>query len=256
MRPQFIEFCRTNNVKFLIFQPEYAIDHVLSFGDEAFNLSDFESLIGHLSLAIVIFPEAPGSFAEAGYFSAIEDLAKKSILILDQSRLGVDSFLSIGPGKLIGDKTRFHPSIQMEYSTPDFSLIIKRIKERGGVSRRKGFPTTTFSKTDYFEKLTLIYCIFDLLEISTVDDVFFIMKGLFSGRADLKQVQQLTSILLGSELIYSVGDTRDFSAKKIDLVGCALRDGYNEERNALKIEVANLLIDIGTLDGEGATDAA
>lgn len=256
MRPQFINFCSDNGVKFLVFQPEYAIDHALALSDEPFNLGDFEELIGHLSLAIVIFPEAPGSFAEAGYFAAIDDLAKKSILILDQSRLGTDSFLSIGPGKLIGDKTRFHPSIQMMYDSPDFGLIIQRIEEREGAPRRKGFPSSPFSRVGYFEKLTLIVCLFDILEIASIDDVFYLMKGLFNGRADLKQIQQLTSILLGAGLIKPVGETGDFSATGIDLVGCSLRDGYNEKRNALKIEVVNLLIDIGKLDQEGSTDAA
>ena len=256
MRPRFNDYCRVENVEFLIFQPEFAIDHALSFNDDPFNLSDFENIIGHLSIAIVIFPEGPGSFSEAGYFSAINDLAKKSILILDQTKLGEDSFLSIGPGKLISDRTRFHPQIQMSYADPEFALIFQRIRERDGVVRRKSFPTSTYSHTDYFEKFSIVFCIFNILETATIDDVHFIVKGLFSGRADLKQIQYLASVLLGAGLIYSVGEAGEYSAKDIGKIGCTTRDGYNENRNALKVEVLNLLSDVGKINAGEADDAA
>lgn len=256
MRPRFTKYCEENKVEFLVFQPEYAIDHAHSLSDEPFNLSTFESLIGHLSLAIVIFPEAPGSFAEAGYFSALEELAKKSILILNQDLIGKDSFLSIGPGKLIGDSTRFHPQIQMAYSEPNFSFVLTRIRERSGVARRKKFPDSTYSKTSYFDKFSIIFCIFNILEICTIDDVFYICKGLFSGRGDIKQIQEIASVLLGAGLIYPNGDAGEFSAKAIVEINCATRDGYKEERNSIKVEVLNLLSDAGEIDLGEPDDAA
>ncbi len=247
MRPRFTDYCVKNESEYLLFQPEYAIDFAHSLSDEPFNLSSFEKVIGQLSLAIVIFPEAPGSFAEAGFFSAFEDLAVKSLLILDQDRLDQDSFLSIGPGKLIGDKTRYHPQIQMKYSSPDFALILKRITERDKVSRRKKFPDTTWSKTSYFDKFSIVYCIYNMLEVSTIEDVFYICKGLFSGRSDISQIREISSILLGAGLIFSHGDAGEFSATGIDRINCATRDGYNEERNSIKVEVLSLLTESGTV---------
>ncbi|WP_422002697.1 retron St85 family effector protein [Roseovarius mucosus] len=241
MRPRFTQYCEDAKVDYLVFQPEYAIDHALSMNDDPFNLSDFEALIGRLSLAIIIFPEAPGSFAEAGYFSAIDELAKKSIIVLDQSRLARDSFLSIGPAKLIEDKTRFHPSIQMSYSTPNFQLIIDRVRERNGHRRRNPFPASTYAKTDFFYKFCLAHCVFDILEAASIEDVLYIFKGLFNGRACIKELQSVTSILLGAGLIKSYGDAGAFSAIGIEKIGCVTRDGFNEERNAVKIEILSLL---------------
>lgn len=241
MRPRFTEYCSTSGTEFLLFQPEYAIDHIHSFNDEPFNLSSFERSIGQLSLAIIIFPEGPGSFAEAGYFSAFEDLAKKSILVLDQNRLDTDSFLSLGPAKLIGDKTRYHPQIQMPYTAPDFSLIVSRIVDRGGVSRRKSFPSSTYARTSYFEKFCIVYCIYNLLEAATIDDVIYICRGLFSGRANVREVQEISSILIGAGLISPSGDAGEYSAGPIEKLNCATRDEYNEERNSIKIEITTML---------------
>ncbi|AZB70274.1 retron St85 family effector protein [Cereibacter sphaeroides] len=256
MRPRFTAYCDASKVDYLLFQPEYAIDYAHSLSDEPFNLSDFENLIGQLSLAIVIFPEAPGSFAEAGYFSAFEMLAKKSILLLDQDRLGKDSFLSLGPAKLIGDQTRYHPQIQMRYSAPDFSLIISRIKDRDGVARRKRFPNTSYSKTGYFDKFSIVYCIFNILEIATIEDVLFICKGLFSGRSDIRQIKEISSILLGAGLISARGDTGEFLAGSIERINCITRDGYREERNSIKVEVMSLLMESGAVSLEDSVDAA
>lgn len=256
MRPRFMTYCDANEVKHLRFQPEYAIDHAHSLSDEPFNLSAFENLIGQLSLAIVIFPEAPGSFAEAGYFSAFEELAKKSVLVLDQDQLDKDSFLSLGPAKLIGDQTRYHPQIQMPYTAPDFSLIISRIKDRDGVSRRKKFPETSYSKTSYFDKFSIICCIFNILEIATIEDVLYICRGLFSGHADVKQIKEISSILLGAGLIIPHGDAGEFSASSIERINCVTRDGYNEERNSIKVEILSLLMKTGAVDLEGPANVA
>lgn len=247
MRPRFTSYCAEAKVEYLLFQPEYAIDYAHSLSDDPFNLSTFEKLIGELSLAIIIFPEAPGSFAEAGYFSAFDSLANKSILILDQDRLNKDSFLSLGPAKLIGDKTRFHPQIQMSYTAPDFSGIISRIRERGRLSRRKSFPDTTYSKTGYFDKFSIVHCIYNILEVATVDDVLYICRGLFSGRADIGQIREVSSILLGAGLIRPHGDAGEFTAEPIERINCATRDGFNEERNAVKVEIMSLLVDSGAL---------
>lgn len=256
MRPRFMSYCAEAQVEYLLFQPEYAIDYAHSLSDDPFNLSAFEKLIGELSLAIVIFPEAPGSFAEAGYFSAFDSLANKSILILDQDRLDKDSFLSLGPAKLIGDKTRFHPQIQMSYAAPDFSGIISRIRERGRLSRRKSFPDTTYSRTDYFDKFSIVHCIYNILEVATVDDVLYICRGLFSGRADIGQIREVSSILLGAGLIKPHGDAGQFSAGPIERINCTTRDGFNEERNSIKVEVMSLLVGSGALLPGDATYVA
>ena len=76
-------------------------DYFSEAGTEPMDLADFESLIGALSHAIVIFPEAPGSYAETGYFSNVRELANKTILVLNQQYQSNDSFVMMGPARKI-----------------------------------------------------------------------------------------------------------------------------------------------------------
>lgn len=250
LRPQFVSYCEGNRVDFSVFQPEYAIKYALAEDDEPFNLSAFEEIIGDLSFAIIIFPEAPGSYAEAGYFSGIDRLAKKSILVLNSDYLNNDSFLSIGPAKLFGDKTRFHPAIQFSYKSPDFGIIVDRIKARIGDARRRGFQEKKFSEISYFDKYIIILCVFEILHIASVDDVIFIMRGLFKGRVDTKQIKYLISIMIGSGLIGHRGYDEDYVFLKEEVSGIKFRDGFGEKRNALKIEISQLLVGVGKLSDE------
>lgn len=256
MRPKFINYCKANAVDYLVFQPEYAIDHAHSLSDIPFNLSSFEKLIGEISLAIVIFPEAPGSYAEAGYFSAFKNLAEKSILVLDQRLITNDSFLSIGPGKLISDKTRFHPSISMSYAEPDFDQIITRIKSRDGHRRSKGFPEGVYKNISYFDKFCIIYRIFEILQKCSLDDVHYILKGLFWGRANLREIQQISSVLLGAKILEENSDDGQFSISSVNALNFRAKDGFNEERNSIKIEIVNLLTDSGQIAAMEPLNAA
>lgn len=71
MRVQFETFFPSRLNEYEFFKPEFAMENYFSFGDtEPFDIADFETMVADLSLAIVLFPEAPGSFAELGYFSA------------------------------------------------------------------------------------------------------------------------------------------------------------------------------------------
>ena len=242
MRPQFLSFCNSVNTRFLLFQPEYAIEQALSFDDQPFNLSDFEELVGHLALAIVIFPEAAGSYGEAGYFSAKDELAQKTILVLDENRLNTDSFISIGPAKLINDKTRFHPSIQIDYKKPKFNIITDRINQREGTKRKKPFPTTSFKETSLFEKFVIVAIVFDILNISSISDVIYVVKGLFGGKINERQVKHIASILYGAKLIEQFGEIGEYKPAAISKIGYVTKDGYNSEFNSLRIEISMLLL--------------
>lgn len=102
MRPRFRKYVEKNAAEFDIFHPEFAMENLLTSRlSEPFDIADFESSIGNLSKAIVIFPEAAGSFAETGYFAAIPSLAKKTILVLDANYQAHDSFISQGPASKI-----------------------------------------------------------------------------------------------------------------------------------------------------------
>ncbi|MEX0970383.1 MAG: hypothetical protein WD046_08080 [Paracoccaceae bacterium] len=102
-----------------------------TLGDnKPFDITTFEELIGKLSHSIVIFPEAPGSLAETGYFSAIPEIAAKILLVINVAHLTKDSFISIGPAKKIADVSIFQPNIQFDYKNPAFNLVSQRLIDR------------------------------------------------------------------------------------------------------------------------------
>jgi hypothetical protein len=250
MRPKFVSYCNGVDHPYLIFQPEYAISHAIAEDDGAFNLSEFERLIGDLSLAIVIFPEAPGSFAETGYFSGIDYLAKKSILLMDQQRVTNDSFLSIGPAKLISDKTRYHPVMHLDYNNPDFSGVLGRINARQGAQRSSGFPSGQYKDLSLLDKFLITACIFDILTIASRDDALYIMNGLFKGRAKKSEISSICAVMTGASILEVFGDADDYRATDVKRIGLQVRDGYREMRNALKTEISTLLMQAGRMEEE------
>lgn len=65
-------------------------------GNEPFDMTAFEELIGKLSHSIVIFPEAAGSLAETGYFSAIPEIASKILLVINAAQLKKIALFPLG----------------------------------------------------------------------------------------------------------------------------------------------------------------
>lgn len=162
------------------FEPEFAMKNYFTLGDVIpFDISEFEELVGQLSHSIVLFPEAPGSLAETGYFSARPDLARKIILAINVKRQKSDSFISLGPAKKIQDASRFQPNIQFDYKNPDFSVIAQRINEREPLNKyKKSFKIKDFSETEPFDLFSLVHQVVLLFRIATADDIEYFLKSL------------------------------------------------------------------------------
>lgn len=122
MRTCFREYCEHHLPEYEIFLPEAAMGSVFSDElSEPFDLTDFEELVAAISYVIVVFPEAPGSYAETGYFSAKTKLAKKCILVMDSNRQNQDSFISLGPAKKSQNAQRF--TLTLTWTTTIQGLI-------------------------------------------------------------------------------------------------------------------------------------
>lgn len=244
LRPRFLEYCASIEHEFELFKPESAIDNILSDGGvEPFNIADFEMIVGNISLAIVLFPEAPGSFAETGYFSAVQSLAQKTVLVLDSNRQGGDSFISMGPAKLIEKHSKFFPVIQDNYDNPKFSNIIERIRNRHKSGKLKYLEIDTFSGLLDRDLLYMIYSIVEILRIAGIDDIVFILKGVFRGHTVKKRVWLITSVLVGSGFFNTIDDLGRLSVASSKDLKIRTKEGYLQERNALLIEISTLLPD-------------
>lgn len=230
---------------FEFFEPEFAMKSYFTLGDHIpFDISEFEELVGQLSHSIVLFPEAPGSIAETGYFSAIPALAQKTILAIDVRRQRSDSFISLGPAKKIHDASRFQPNIQFDYDNPDFTVISSRILERAPLHRTKQhFEAKAFGDTSTFELFALIQQLVSILVVATIEDIEFFLRGLYESQISLSKVKKVVSILVGSKRLEQVGDYGHLTVPSGVEPFLHLRDGFKTNNVKLSVEISALFFD-------------
>ena len=244
MRKRFKQYFDENLSDYEFFQPEFAMNNYFSDADvEQFDIADFEQLIGDLSHSIVLFPEAAGSFAETGYFSAIESLAKKTILALDSLRQDADSFISLGPAKKIQECSRFQPNIQIDYNIPDFATIAERIRRYAVNGRKKSFSIAKFSDLSPFEQFALIREIVSLLTIATLDDIEYLLRGLFSGVISRSSVKKVTSILVGSNHLVEFGVFGHYAINRNTKSVLEIRDGAVTAKEEIQLSLATAYLE-------------
>lgn len=241
MRPRFRDYCKSNHPEFEIFLPEFAMKNYFSAPDsEQFDIANFEELVAELSHVIVLFPEAPGSFAETGYFSAMPKLAQKTILAMDSRWQGHDSFISMGPAKKINEVSRFHGIIQTPYENPAFADIVKRVKRIEFSKTKKSLAIGAFSDASTYEKFCLIHKCFDILSIATIDDVIYVLRGLFKNNLSTSAIAQITSILVGASYLKQIGEYGHYyiNRDKGDLL--TTRTGFAGEESGISLELASI----------------
>ena len=241
MRLLFQSYCADNLPDYEIFLPEYAIDNVFSTEDnDQFDISDFEVLISELSHAIVIFPEAAGSFSETGYFSAINLIAKRCIPVLDIKYQKEDSFLSLGPVKKILEKSIFHPLIQIDYTKPDFRPILERIRKRNQSVYKKSIQIGKFGDLNTYDTSCLIHQVVHIMTIATIDDILYTFKVLFKNSYSEPKIRKLLSVLVGSKYLLQIGEFGYVSINPTKPHLLELREGFAEEEREIRLLLAGL----------------
>lgn len=238
MRMKFADYCRLNAPDVDVFFPEFAMKNYFnSERIEPFDIGDFEQLVGELSHSIVLFPEAPGSFAEAGYFSVVPELVKKTLLVLDARRQGNDSFLSMGPAKKFNSYSHFAGTLQLDYSNPDFAQIVGRIGRFPFHKNRKNLLTAKFNDHNPYEILCLIYQSVKLLRIATISDVLFVFRAIFKSRLSPETVKRVMSVLVGAGYLEGVGEYGHYSINPLKNSFTKIRIGSEGEESLVKLEL-------------------
>ena len=246
MRVLFKDYAMANASEYDIFQPEFAMENLFSSGlPEPFDITDFEALVGSLSRAIVIFPEAAGSFAETGYFSAIDHLCEKLILVLDSDKQKHDSFISLGPAKKIGQKSHFYPVIQMSYKSPSFDIVVERVKRVKLKKTMKMLKWEKLSDLSDFEGFCLVHEVVRFLTIATIEDLNFIFRAMSNGHLSVSKLHQIASILVGSNHLIEYGEFGHLRSSPTKEPLLDVSDGNVTEHHELRMQLANLYQDLG-----------
>lgn len=227
------------------FEPEFAMRTYWTLGDDVpFDITTFEEMISQLSHSIVVFPEAPGSLVETGYFSAKPEIASKIVLALNRAHIAKDSFILIGPARKIADVSIFHPHIDLVYDDPDFKLVSQRILDRAPLHlTRRTMKIQSFADTSSFELFALVQCLVSLLRIATIDDIEFFMRGLFSGTVATSKIKQIVSILVGSSRLVKIGSYGHLAADPSCELVLQIKDGAKTTRDVLMLDLSTGYID-------------
>ncbi len=225
------------------FKPEFAMENYFSFGDtEPFDIADFEEMVADLSIAIVLFPEAPGSFAELGYFSGQDSLSEKTVLALDLNHQKSGSFISLGPARKVAERSVFGMPIQLNYKKPDFSLISTRITDHAKLSKRKRkFSPKNFNDLSSFELFALIQKMVELLVVATGEDIESILRSMFSSHLAPSRVKKIVSILIGSNRLVEIGEFGHMATPNGKPFALSLVDGAKTELTEISVETSALL---------------
>lgn len=242
LRLLFREYCAEHHPEFEVFFPEFAMKTYFSSPDvDPFDIAEFETLIAELSHVIVVFPEAAGSYAETGYFSAVKALASKTILAMDLKYQSKDSFISLGPAKKINKSSQFQGTIQMSYESPTFSDIISRIQVFPLRKNKKTLQITKFSAISNYEKFCLIHRCVDILRIATLDDIYFMFRALFHGHISKPNIKKLTSVLVGAEYLQAIGDYGHVTTNENKAALLSINTGFQEKLRELSIEIGVMI---------------
>jgi len=231
--------------EFEFFEPEFAMKMYWTLGDtEPFDITTFEELIAALSHSIVIFPEAPGSIAETGYFSAKPDLANNVLLVLDTEHLKKDSFISVGPAKRIDDSSKFGSHIEFSFKKPDFQRVAQRLKDRRPPhAKLRTFEIKEFSEMSSFELFALIQVVVYWLNIATIEDIEFILRGLFKGTMSPSKVKQISSILVGSKRLKEVSAFGHLQVNPSLPLILNVKDGAKTRIDVVKINLSSVFLE-------------
>lgn len=243
MRTQFEALFPKLLQEYEFFKPEFAMENYFSFGDtEPFDIADFETMVAELSIAIVLFPEAPGSFAELGYFSGQEPLARKTVLALDSAHQRSGSFISLGPATKISKLSVFGYPIQMNYEHPDFTLVSTRISEHVKITKRKRkFSPGKFDDLTSFELFALVHRLVNLLVVATGEDIESLLRSMFSSKVKPSRIKKIISILIGSGRLKEVGDFGHMAAAEGKAFALTPVEGTKTNFTEVTVETSSLL---------------
>jgi hypothetical protein len=201
LRRQFLDWSERELPDFVVILAEDAFRQTRSQSlPRSVNLGIFEALIAGISDFVLIFPESPGSFSEAGFFCNSPGIPKKTIIANDSTYRAEESFLNLGPLRSIDSKSNFSPRIEVRVADPldDFSVIKKKLEEWRKGARRQRFAYAPYKQLGHKQRLFVVLELLHLLRLVTLEDLRFAVKATF-GPVSVDNVGRMLSILVGAK---------------------------------------------------------
>ncbi len=163
------------------------------------NLQRFEEFLASAADCVLIFVESPGSFAETGLFAALPKVIRKTFVVNTRGESRENSFLTLGPIKLIRKESLFDSVFYLEGQvlTPrDAQGIIDTILR----TLPKFENTLVFHPPDKFTELELrlqlacVHMTVTLLWAASASLVTLVLREYF-GAVDTERIETFLSLL-------------------------------------------------------------
>jgi hypothetical protein len=201
LRQQFLAHLRASTSPILPVLAEKAFPHQLVER----NLQEFESYLASAADCVLIFVESPGSFAETGLFAALKKVRKKTFIINTRDESMKDSFLNLGPIKLIHRKSNFdrvHCLDKKEVTLQDAKDIVQFIlKNCTKYKHALVFqPKDKFTELEVRLQLACVHMAVTLLRAGTASLTTAILREHF-GNVDSLTVERCLSLLTGIDAL-------------------------------------------------------
>lgn len=167
------------------------------------DLVSFERHLAELSSVIVLVLESPGSIAELGLFSIIEEFKKKLLIFVETNHYQSDSFIKLGPidylEKIHGNSAECHRwlSGNGRLATFDSSLAAELQPELADAVRSraiKPIPERNFKSDNWLDGALLICDLLSLCSALTLRELRQLLIALGCDRTE-SDVKQLLFIL-------------------------------------------------------------
>lgn len=206
LRKQFINWAQENLTEFVCVMAEDALaDNFAGEGRSFVNLAKFESIIADVADCVILFPESPGSYAEAGFFSNSRIIREKTLVINPLSLQTADSFLNLGPIETISSFSFLRPTMLL--NTTDFTPVGERLKERvKWPEHRERLPYQKFGQFTFKQKLLVVFEILRLLRMANLKTLRFAIRMCFGGNPQYAELRHLLRILLAAKFIVREGE--------------------------------------------------
>jgi len=181
------------------------------------NISAFERTIAETVDSVLIFPESPGSFAELGYFSAHDQIAR-TCLVAVRTKHQANSFITLGPVHAISRLSMFSPIPIALADPPEAQMgqIVERLLGDSTTKRtyRQRFQRQTWKEYDSRQQLALIDEIVDLIGAVTEVDLQHTIQRIFD-QYDVSKLRLQLSILVATGRVVRNDDGDIFSKPRV-----------------------------------------
>jgi hypothetical protein len=201
LRKQFVVWAETNLPDFVCLLAEEALKD--SFGQEGrrfVNLAKFESILADVADCVLIFPESPGSFAEAGFFSNSKVIRKKTLVINPLQLQTSESFLNLGPIDTISSFSFLKPTVLL--NALDFTPIRSRLQDRVKLpEHRERLPYLKFTQFNFKQKLLVVFELLRLLRLADLKTLRIVLRACFDATPQYSELTHILRILLAARFI-------------------------------------------------------